>query len=347
MPANTKVFSPDKAFNVMDIAECHAISAELYHLRAFGDEAGLTARLEGAKKSAFRLAMSVAIDATKDANDLGYSPNQMQILSLLSCSASLDVVDDSATVRNLEDELPWWRFATKDIKSPETFHRAATNLQYLSTMQLAGQESKWFQYRMRAANKPRGAAPSNEDRSHVLSSLLSFGLELQVRAIHQGAVLNTRYLATLLYDNLKVSYPKDFVRLSHDDWANQLKHDIPLVEYNDNLRFRPTPLDDMYPPDSAVRQTMFFNEMEQESIQLLALLLTGASARAAFAVYDKKSIPSSQVLLPKLESYLQQTEVAEGLVKVLANAFDHGQIFPIQRSHLRIMPPSAENNKYI
>jgi hypothetical protein len=90
LPAETKVFPNGKCFNVTDIAECHAISDELFVLRALSDTNGLAKRADEARDGPFGRAVALAMDQTKGANDLGYSPHQMQIMALLSCCTAVE-----------------------------------------------------------------------------------------------------------------------------------------------------------------------------------------------------------------------------------------------------------------
>jgi hypothetical protein len=109
------VFPEGKRFNLVDIAEVHAIAMELFVLRAVGDVDRLHQRVERARSGPHGAALNVAIEATNEVNDLGLSPHQMQMLALIAFSSALDVPAPTTKTAYLEEVLPWWRFAAPTL----------------------------------------------------------------------------------------------------------------------------------------------------------------------------------------------------------------------------------------
>lgn len=348
LPEQTRVFPPEKAFNVMDIAEVHAIAAELFALRAFGDVEGFSKRKTQAEAGPFAAAFASAVAATRHVNQLGLSPHQMQIAALIACSAPLDVSSETG-LAYLEETLPWWRFASRSILESALVMDALRQCMSLAGATLIGQGSGWLKF----LDHDEIAEPAENPEAYtrylaaLTTSLSALGLDLQVHALHQGLSLNWRFLLTLVVgSNPPPNVPK-FDRLSDQSWRSALLLAIPLLEYNDSLLFHGPDLDEIYAQDNPLRQMRMFKKFKQRDYQLLAHLLNGAAARTNYAAYAGKLIPRSEVLHPKIAKALGTRAAADLICTVLAHLFESGAGVSIAPMHLSVVPQTLPRERYI
>ena len=296
LPADAKIFPDGKAFNVMDIAEAHAIAGELFALRAFQDMDGFERRRRAAAAGPFGAAFSLGVAATAKANQLGLSPHQIQLMALVACSSALDVADDEIRELVIEDALPWWRFTSPDVLQVGLFVDALRNCLTLATKPLIGAGSRWISF-----HDPSRDTKNEDDEAKakrfadLVGSVQSLSLDLQIRAIHNGAMLNTRYLMTVLAEsNPTMSIAAaGLERLTDGDWRRELLLTIPLIEYSDEFLFPAEDLDEVYKPGHPLRQFRLYRLLQHPGYQLLGHILNGATTRTLYAAYARR-LNSSQ-----------------------------------------------------
>ncbi len=347
LPDNTLVFPPATPYNVMDIAEVHAIAAELFALRAVGDLEGFARRRHEAESGPFGAAFSTGAALTKHVNDLGLSPHQMQIAGLIACSGALDVHQEPG-ITYLEDELPWWRFGSDRVLHGEMVKDAAQNCLSLSSERLIGAGSNWLNIKDAKAF-PAGTGPAKIDDqsfSALITSLTTLGLDLQIYELHQGLTLNWRFLLTTLIGEDASLSLLDQDRISYQEWRERLHLSISLLEYTDGLLFPATDLDKVYPPESPLRQTAVFTRFQEPVYQLLGHLLNGATARTHYAAYAGKLIPRSEVLHGKIAAAFGLA-AADLICAVMAEMFETGTGVSIDAQHLTVVPKSVPRDRYI
>lgn len=348
LPGHTRVFPPEKAFNVMDIAEVHAIAAELLALRAAGDLEGFAKRRTQAEAGPFATAFATAVAATRHVNLLGLSPHQMQVAALIACSGPLDVSSETK-VAYLEQALPWWRFASRNIFESGFVKDAVSQCLSLAGEKLIGSGSRWLTIVDHdevdaATGKPEAYAGY---LAALATSLSALGLDLQIHALHQGLALNWRFLLTLMVGPDPPPGAPKFDRLSDQSWRSALLAAIPLVEYTDDLLFHGVDLGAVYPRDTPLREMRIFKTFRQRDYQLLAHLLNGAAARTNYAAYAGKLIPRSEVLHAKIATALGTKATADLICTVLAHLFETGAGVRIAPMHLSVVPQTVPRERYI
>jgi hypothetical protein len=345
----TLVFPPDKSFNVMDIAEVHAIAAELFALRAFGDLEGFGARRAQAEAGPFASAFAIAVAATRHVNDLGLSPHQLQMRALVSCSSRLDVTtEDDANY--LEKTLPWWRFASDDVLGPDMVMDSVRQCMSLSVEKLIDSGSNWLNFLEHGPIDGSSMTPEAYKvyLEALITSLRSLGLDLQIHSLHRGLILNWRYLLTVVLEsNPGLPDPPAFKRLSDQDWRSELQLAIPFLEYTDGLLFHGIDIDEVYAPDNPLRKLHMFRRFEQREFQLVAHLLNGATARASYAAYAGKLIPRSDILRAKIEATLGSATLADFTCKLMAHLFEGGAGLSIASEHFAVVPKTVPRDRYI
>lgn len=315
LPLNTKVFPPDKAFNVVNIAETHAIAMELFVLRAVGDLEGLRRRLDSARQGPHAQALNIAVEATSGVNDLGLSPHQMQLLALIACSTTVDIAPPGSKTQYLEEVLPWWRFTAAEPFEAGHYLDALKNCMAISTESLVGPGSQWLQLSEYAPPEPNEVSLASV--TALLKSLGSLGLDRQIHAIHHGAGLNWRYLATQLEVSLEERLPFAFERLAPGEWRGELQAAVLLVEYKDGVHFRHADFAELYPPGSPYRAHKSLDRFADPAYQILAQVLNGVLPRVMFAAYAGRLLPRLQVLEPKLAEYFANAGSAASTIKLL------------------------------
>lgn len=343
LPLGTKVFTPDRSFNLVDIAEVHAIAMELFILRAVGDFEAMNRRIEEARNGAYGAAVAIAVDATREVNELGVSPHQMQMQSLIAFSATLDIRAPSTKELYLEEVLPWWRFATKAAYQPATYIDALRNCFSISMAPLIGPGSRWLQL---APMAPNALPQTFEGVSSLFMTLTSLGLDRQIHAIHRGATLNWRYLATQFEENFEDKAPFPFERLNGEEWRGHQQMAALLVEYTDGLNFQHADFDELYPADSEHRRTIpALEHYADPAYQLLAQLLNGAIPRVAYASYAGRAVPALSVLEPKLADYFNNLELARSTIAMIRPIVEGSM--SVSGSHLTLMPETLTVDRYI
>jgi hypothetical protein len=345
LPLSTKVFPEGRDFNLVDIAEVHAIAMELFVLRALGDFDGLDARIERARQGSYGLAFAIAVDATKAANDLGLSPHQMQLLSLVSFASALDVAGVETGPVYLEEALPWWRFALGAALTAQTYVDALKNCLALVLNPLVGTGSRWLQL----ADVGFWTSPStlSLERIGAMSmTLASLGLDRQIHAIHEGARLNFRYLASQLEVSFDGRIEDDFERLSPETWRGKLQSSVLLVEYKDGLHFRHADFDALYPKGNPHRASLkHLDDYAPAAVQIMGQILNGALPRISYAAYAGCLIPRLDILEPKLAAYLGNPALAASTIELLT-LFLEGGASPNER-YLTLAPKTVPLERYI
>jgi hypothetical protein len=344
LPPDTKVFPEEKAFNLVDIAEVHAIAMELFVLRAVGDLDGLKTRAERARQGSYGAAVRAAMAATSAVNDLGFSPHQMQMMALIAFSASLDVSLKPTETVYLEEALPWWRFTSPEVFTPKTYIDALGNCLAIANTALVGPGSRWLQ--MAPGDWPLTGKPTEEKLSSFFMSLSSLGLDRQIHAIHQGAKLNWRYLATQFEMSANARHPHAFERLSPETWRAELQSAVLLVEYKDDLHFRHADYAELYPAGTPYRTSVkAIDSYGDPAYQLLGQILNGAIPRIMYAGYAGRLLPSLDVLEPKLAACLKSTKTATNAIFMLKTLIQGSMT--VVEPYLTIAPASVAPDRYI
>jgi len=345
LPPDTKVFPPGRDFNLVDIAEVHAIAMELFVLRSIGDLEGLRARAARAARGPYGSAFQIAVEATKNVNELGLSPHQMQLLALISFASGLDVAPKGSGPIYIEDALPWWRFARgAGAVTMEIYSEALANCLALATQPLVGAGSRWLQLANVGWYSLRN--PSLETIGAVTQTVAALGLDRQIHAVHRGARLNWRYLATQLEASLGKRVDVHFERLSGEAWRGEIQSAVLLVEYKDGLHFDYADYQILYPEGSPYRSTVKdLDSYGSPSVQLMGQILNGALPRIMYAAYTGCAVPSLEVLKPKLSSYFESESTAASMVDLIRLLLERGAA--VADGHLTLVPESVRLERYI
>jgi hypothetical protein len=344
LPRTTKVFPDDKRFNLVDIAEVHAIAMELFVLRAVGDFERLAERVEQARGGPYGAALDIAIQATREVNELGLSPHQMQMLALIACSSTLDVAAPSVTKVYLEDALPWWRFAAGEALTAAVFGDGLRNCLAIAASPLVGAGSRWLQ--MAGGAWPLTEMASVEQLSAFVMSLSSLGLDRQIHAIHHGARLNWRYFLTQLETSFGLPEEMKFERLSGEAWRGEVQSAVLLAEYKDGFHFRYADFAELYPEGSPHRTTVkSLDHFGEPAYQLMSQILNGAVPRIMYAGYSGRLIPRLETLEPKLAAYFGNAELAAGTIYILKTLIEGAMT--IVAPYLTFPPESIRLERYI
>jgi hypothetical protein len=296
----TKVFPPGKAFNVVDIAECHAIAKELFILRAVGDRIGFDARLADAIRGQFGPCITQSIEIAKYANEIGFSPHGIQMAAVIACSAKIDISQSEVVQLCLEEQLPWWKY-TESVFSAEATLQSIESLHSQSTRPLIGAGSKWIVFYPRETGESSGSAYRF---SHYLQTLASFGLDLQIYLIHQGLKENLTFLTETVKHTLNhrdTPVPESVF----NTWNAFLFLNQAFIEYSDGLFHRELDIATIYKEDHPLRRQLS-DLVSLPAMQLLAHILNGAFTRRAIAVYTRSTIPRSEVIANKLYEFVRE-----------------------------------------
>ncbi|MDR3474380.1 MAG: hypothetical protein P4M09_22250 [Devosia sp.] len=344
LPRTTKVFPEGKAFNLVDIAEVHAIAMELFVLRAVGDIDRFHQRVERGRGGPHGVALDVAIQATSEVNELGLSPHQMQMLALIAFSSALDVPAPTTKTIYLEEALPWWRFAAPTLVTTATYMDAVGNSLAIATSPLVGPGSQWL--KMAGGDWPLTQLKSLEQFGAFAMSLSSLGLDRQIHAIHQGAILNWRYLLTQLEASFDLPQALKFDRLSGEAWRGEVQSAVLLAEYKDGLHFRYADFAELYPEGSFHRHTVkSLDRYGEPAYQLMGQLLNGAIPRIMYAGYSGRLLPRLHTLEPKLATYFDNPELATNTVHLLQTLIEGAMT--VVEPYLTFAPSSLGVDRYI
>ncbi len=314
-----KLFPEGEQYNINDIAECHAISAELFVLRALGDSKAFKNRLQRALNGPYGEAFATAVDIGATGDQYGFSPYYVQAAALASLCGSVDTIDpDALKERYIEDEFPWHRFGTWKLQNGAAITSSVLNLLEWSQRPLFGQESNWLRF------ADWTDMTSIEGVQDFFSSLASLGLDLQVYTMHQGAILNFRFLATTLVESRPSKDPIPFEKLSRDSWIAETNLSIPMIEYDNGILFSGFNLDEIYKQDHPARSMRAFASMRSPVFQLMAHIVNGTSARNQFAEFYERQVPSIDILRGKISEHFKKPEVAESVCDMLKNVYERG-----------------------
>lgn len=343
-PRKARVFPEGRDFNLVDIAEVHAIAMELFVLRAVGDLDALWARVDRARQGPYGTAFGIALDPTRHVNDLGLSPHQMQLLSLISFATAFDVAPDTPDPIYVEDALPWWRFSSGSAFTAQAVTDALKNCMALSEKPLIGSGSRWLELADVGWGSLTNANPARVEG--VTKTLTSLGLDRQIHAIHRGAGLNWRYIATQLEVSLENWADLKFERLSGEAWRGEVQRSVLLVEYRDGLHFDHADFEDFYPAGSPHRVGLKHLDSYASPIaQILGQIINGALPRIMYAAYSGCVVPRLDILEPKLADYLQNAELAASMIELVTLLLEEG-VTPAQ-SHLTLLPKAVPRERYI
>lgn len=343
LPGSTKVFPEGRNFNLVDIAEVHAIAMELFVLRAAGDLDRFHKRTLEAATGSYATAFRIARDATVEVNELGLSPHQMQILALVAFSVSFDVTSEGSVPVYLEDALPWWRFARgRDAFAIENYQDSLRNCVDLATRPLTGTGSRWMTYRDVELSFTRKTGFDNLQQA--IQTATTLGLDRQIHAIHSGANLNWRYLMTQFEEATGVPIQADFERLPGEQWRGEVQRAVLLVEYKDGIYFNSADFEKLYPPDNPMRTLRHLMSYSHPGVQVIGQILNGAVPRVMYAAYAGCVVPALETLQPKLADHFQSAEIAKSLAWILGQILERATA---ANRFLTLMPKSVPLERYI
>ena len=293
-----KVFPDEIAFNVMDIAESHAIAKELYILRAVGDRAGFRNRLDEATRGQFGACLKRAIEVSKHANEIGFNPHAMQMWAIAACSTRIDLTQDANDAElYIEEQLPWWGYS-RETNHVESLKQCGASLHALSSQPLIGAGSKWLTF-----FPIDDTSSSPEQVFQFLQTLSAFGLDLQIHLMHKAAHQNLMFLFETL-KHLVEHHNAPFPQSAFEEWNRFLFLNSAFVEYSDAIFYRIVDLDAVYKSDCPLRQLPGFSRLRFPWLQLLGHIINGAITRRSMAAYTGLSVPASEVIVQKLEKYV-------------------------------------------
>jgi hypothetical protein len=285
---DTKLFPPERFFNIMDIAEAHAMAKELFILRAMGDRQGFEARAGRAVAGQFGAAFKVAMKIGRKDDDYGFSPHLVQMAALMALSTRIDLAGNAGELV-IEEELPWWRFS-EGIPASDLV-RSAETLQAVAARPLIGAGSKWLMfYPIDFGNLET-----------LLPTLASFALDLQINLFHRAAARNLLYLAKGVAARDASVQQREF-----DDWSEFLFLNQAFVEYTDGLFCRWVDLSTIYKDDHPLRDLQGFDRLEEPLFQLLAHIVNGLCVKRALAVYGKKHVATADIVTAKLIAFVSE-----------------------------------------
>lgn len=343
---DSKVFRPHTAFNLMDIIECHAIAKELYLLRAVGDLNGFKVRLEKATGGQWGLCLKQMIEMAKMPNEIGFSPHAIQMAALLACSGTIDIVQKEPLEVCIEDELPWWRLTgPENINSSGSYLRSIESLSALNSEPLIGAGSQWIRFSM--ADDDGSASPA----AQFIEDLSSFGLDLQIALIHRGAHQNLVFLM----ENLVHPQNTEPLEAAFEQWNSFLLLNKAFVEYDDTFFLFYMDLDQLHKQTSPLRQLPCFQRLYWPHNQFMAHLVNGALIRRTIAQYEHMLIPSSAIIMNKLDKFIADTyaeqfsesqcaDLAQIIRSQIALIFKEGRDLPFGPDHLF---ESTKGNRFI
>ncbi|CDZ59636.1 hypothetical protein [Neorhizobium galegae] len=316
-PRDEKLFKPGEEYNINDIAECHAIGAELFVLRALGDPAAFKARADLALKGPYRKAFAAAVSHASTDGDYGFSPYFVQVAALTAMSGNIDTVAaDGPKERYIEDEFPWHRFAQWQDNQTPALVSSIQSLIFWHGRPLVGAGSRWLKFvdwhQLQDFAKVQG----------LVDTFSSLGLDLQIHAMHQGAMLNGRFLATMLADGVPTASRLPLPALSREEWFEETLLSIHMIEYDDNLLFTGEDINEIYPADSPLRMMAIFDQMRSPIYQFMAHIMTGTAARNTFARFDHRQIPKIDVLEPKVLRLFEEKDFATSICQLFRNLYE-------------------------
>lgn len=311
-PRGEKLFKAGEAYNMNDIAECHAIGAELFVLRALGDTDAFKLRAEQAATGPYRMAFGTAMAHTATQGDYAFSPFFVQVAALTSLCGNIDTISpDAPKDRYIEDEFPWHRFAEWRANQSPALMSSIQSLMAWNAIPIIGAESRWLKFvdwsRLEDFAKVQG----------LVDTLAALGLDLQIHAMHQGAMLNLRFLLTMLVKELGKTDTLPVPALTPEDWFAETLRSIHMIEYNDNLLFNGIDIDKIHPEGSPLRQLAIFDHLRSPVFQFMAHIVNGTSARNSFAGFYRRKIPKIDVLEPKVLRLFEEKEFATSICQLL------------------------------
>lgn len=318
-PAGDALFENGHVYNLNDIAECQAISSELHQLRALDDLKRFSQRVATASKGPYGTAFDVGRIFARTQDKFCFSPHYMSVNALTALCGAIDTVSPEASrERYIEDEFPWFRFRLWADGQGDLFRTSLENLIDWTQQPLIGQGANWLTFfewdRVEGIDRV----------SKYLASVASLGLDMQMYSMHQGAMLNIRFLATALADALPGGKRPPGADLSPDDWMNQTRLAIHMIEYDDGLHFNGLDLDELYPTDHPARQLTTFSLMQSPEFQFLAHIINGTSARNQFARFYWRQVPKLDIIRPKLDKHFGADSMADELCDMLKNVYERG-----------------------
>lgn len=286
---DSKVFPNGRAFNVLDIAECHAIAKEVFILRALGDLQGAQDRIESSYNGPFAACMQKAVDIANYNNPIGFSPHGVQIAALLACSSSLDLTISESRESRIEEELPWWRISDRSIFEGQSYE----SLMSLAGEPIIGPGSNWILFSDFESN-------SNDNSfENLITTLSSFGLDQQIYNIHRGAECNAKFLV----ESLQISQT-GLNQDAYDEWDNFLFLNKAMVEFTDAILFRGTDVSVIYPEEHPIWELSGMEQLRLPHYQILSHIINGAIVRQSLALYIRVSIPTIDIIINKIKKYI-------------------------------------------
>lgn len=262
---------------------------------------------------------------------------------MLKAKATQGDILEPASVPYLEETLPWWRFSAGETLPRNYYVDALRNCQTLCTRPLIGEGSRWIQL-MDAPFMTRGGR-SLARIAATAKTITSLGIDRQIHAIHGGASLNWRYLASQLEADGGAEFPPGFERVDYKAWRGELQTAVLFVEYSDGIHFRAADFDELYAPGSPARRMQHLAEYEHPMLQLAGQIISGAIPRINYAAYAGHAVPRLDVLTPKLVAFFGNTETAESLIEIIATLIE-GRL-SVVGEHVTLVPAMKAMHSYI
>jgi len=262
--------------------------------------------------------------------------------------STLDVAGGLGRELVVEEGLPWWRFTSSEVLGPRLLGDALLNCQNLAESRLVETGSQWLTFKDADFSAAKDDPESQrEEIFNLVTSLASLGLDLQIRAIHQGSKLNARYLLTVMQESNPGLPMPPFQRLPAEAWRQQMQIAIPLVEYKDEFLFTGEDLDKIYGSNNPLKQLKIYKQLQNPAYQLLAHIINGATPRTLYAAYACNLVPHSKMLLPKFEKLVGKNTAAR-MHDLVAGLFDRGLVVGLEfLDHLNVLPDYVEADRFI
>lgn len=127
-PVSSALFPENANFNLVDIAEVHAVAKELFVLRALRDLDGVAKRTSEFEEGPFGKCFRIAKRTAAMPNEIGFNPHAVQQLALLAFSTNVDLPQFEKGEHLIEEHLPWLVFCGEDSLSGMGIPRAFNSL---------------------------------------------------------------------------------------------------------------------------------------------------------------------------------------------------------------------------
>ena len=331
LPLDTPLFDHAAPFNAQNIAEAHAVSAELFRLRAIGDLDLFDRRLEDLRLGVHRTVLAQCDGYPSDGDGAQFSPYFVQQMCLLSFCGPVDVRAGERESALIEEALPWFRLPFVRDLSSDAVLSSMRNLFELSNNPLIGPGSQWMQFRSTPKTTDLDEVEGILDQidpGEFLLSVTSMGIDLQILQIHRGISANYRFLSGIMSDAIREQDPAfEYKGIDFDEWNCEMIGTVPIIEYSDILLLNAVDMDEHY-SDHVIAETGWFEFFRGPVRQAFAIFLAGSSSRYNAAAYFGHFLPDYGAFVERLAATfgLQKVTMLDGLVQLLYREANVGGI---------------------